>query len=74
MVDDWLDDCGDEKVMGKPCQQDKNKLTFLTLLGPLGLRKKVEETLKEALETLSPFGEKAAPLKEAAYYVCQWVK
>lgn len=71
MVDDWLDGCGDEKVMGKPCQQDKDKLTFLTLLGPQGLRKKVKETLKEALETLSPFGEKAAPLKEVAQYVCQ---
>lgn len=74
MVDDWFDGCGDEKIMGKPCQQDKDKLTFLTLLGPLGLRKKVEETLKEALETLTPFGEKAVPLKEAAYYVCQWVE
>ncbi|MDI9634567.1 polyprenyl synthetase family protein [Kamptonema cortianum] len=73
MVDDWLDGCGDEKVTGKPCHQDKDKLTFLTLLGPQGLRKKVEETLKEALEILAPFGEKAAPLKEAAYYVYQWV-
>lgn len=71
MVDDWLDGCGDEEVTGKPCQQDRDKLTFLTLLGPQGLCKKVEETLKEALETLSPFGEKAVPLKEAAYYVCQ---
>lgn len=74
MVDDWLDGCGNEKVTGKPCQQDKGKMTFLTLLGPLMLRKKVEETLKEALETLSPFGEKAIPLKEAAYYACQGVR
>ncbi|MBL8676448.1 MAG: polyprenyl synthetase family protein, partial [Alphaproteobacteria bacterium] len=73
MVDDWLDGYGDEKITGKPCQQDKDKLTFLTLLGPLSLRKKVEETLKEALKALSPFGEKATPLKEAAYYACQWI-
>lgn len=73
MVDDWLDGCGNEKVTGKPCQQDKGKMTFLTLLRPLMLRKKVEETLKEALEILASFGEKAAPLKEAAYYVYQWV-
>ncbi|MBX9787206.1 MAG: polyprenyl synthetase family protein [Alphaproteobacteria bacterium] len=74
MVDDWLDGCEDENVTGKPSHQDKDKLTFLTLLGPKGLRKKVEETLKEVLEILSPFGEKAAPLKEAAQYACQWVK
>lgn len=73
MVDDWLDGYGDEKVTGKPCQQDKDKLTFLTLLGPQDLHKKVEETLKEALKILSPFGEKAAPLKKAAHYVCQWI-
>ncbi len=73
MVDDWLDGCGDENVTGKPSQQDKDKLTFLTLLGPQGLRKKVEATLKEALEILVPFEEKAAPLKEAAQYACQWV-
>ena len=73
MVDDWLDGCGDENVTGKPSHQDKDKLTFLTFLGPQGLRKKVEETLKEALESLAPFGEKAAPLKETAYYVYQWV-
>jgi len=72
MVDDWLDGCGDEKVTGKPSHQDKDKLTFLTLLGPQALRKKVEETLKEALDVLSPFGEKAAPLKEAAQYACRW--
>jgi farnesyl diphosphate synthase len=74
MVDDWLDGCGDEKVTGKPSHQDKDKLTFLTLLGPQGLRKKVEATLKEAIEILAPFGDAAAPLKEAAQYACQWVK
>lgn len=73
MVDDWLDGCGDENVTGKPSHQDKDKLTFLSLLGPQGLRKKVEETLKEAIEILAPFGEKAAPLKEAANTVCGWV-
>ncbi len=68
MKDDWLDGCGDAEDIGKPCGQDIEKFTFLNLLGPELLSTKTEETLTQALETLSPFGAKADLLKEAAGY------
>ncbi|HUX79656.1 MAG TPA: polyprenyl synthetase family protein [Alphaproteobacteria bacterium] len=66
MVDDWLDGCGDEDAIGKPCGQDNEKFTFLNLLGPTLLYQKAEETLEEALKALSPFKERAYLLREAA--------
>lgn len=63
MVDDWLDHYGDEATLGKPCYQDIEKLTFLSLLGKEKLVLKVHETLDEAFLLLEPFGDKAAPLK-----------
>lgn len=68
MMDDWLDGCGDEETIGKPCNQDIEKFTFLNLLGPDSLHKKAEATLEEALKALSPFKERAYLLKEAAVY------
>lgn len=69
MMDDWLDGCGEEEIMGKPCGQDVEKFTFLHLLGSDRLYKKIEATISEAIETLEPFHEKAALLKEAAFYM-----
>ncbi len=66
MMDDWLDGCGDEETIGKPCRQDIKKFTFLNLFNPNLLRKKAEASLHIALQTLSPFGERANFLKEAA--------
>ena len=66
MKDDWLDGCGDEKITGKPCGQDVEKFTFLTLLGPTPLKEKAEAAIQEALAALSPFEGRDHFLKEAA--------
>lgn len=65
MIDDWLDGCGDESQTGKPCGQDLDKLTFLSLLGPTCLYEEAKRTLNEALDILRPFQERANPLREA---------
>jgi farnesyl diphosphate synthase len=69
MSDDWLDGCGQESIIGKPCDQDEHKFTFLHLLGPDLLCEKIEATVSEAIDVLEPFLAKATPLKEAALYV-----
>lgn len=66
MRDDWLDGHGHEDITGKPCGQDADKFTFLTLLGPEVLQETIDLTIAEAVRELERFGEKAAPLKEAA--------
>ncbi len=65
MRDDWLDGFGDEETIGKPCGQDVEKFTFLTLLDPLRLREKIEDSLQEAFKALSPFQGRDHLLKEA---------
>lgn len=69
MMDDWLDGHGHVEFIGKPCGMDAEKFTFLTLFGPEGLYEKIELTIGEAVQELAFFGEKAAPLKEAALSV-----
>jgi farnesyl diphosphate synthase len=71
MMDDWLDGCGNEDAIGKPCGQDIEKFTFLNLLGPDLLSEKAETILQEALEALSPFEERAHLLKESAICAIQ---
>lgn len=66
MKDDWLDGYSQEDIIGKPCNQDAEKFTFLTLLGPNVLRDKIDLTFEEAVRELERFGEKAAPLRKAA--------
>lgn len=74
MRDDWLDGHGQEYTLGKPCGQDTDKFTFLTLLGPDPLREKIELTIGEALRELELFGERAPLLREAALYMLESVK
>lgn len=71
MMDDWLDGYGKEETLGKPCGQDADKFTFLSLLGPDRLHEKIEGIIAEAIRELAPFGEKAAPLREAALSVLE---
>lgn len=68
MKDDWLDACGNEQIIGKPCYQDTNKFTFLNFLSPELLEKTVASTLQEAIGTLSSFGKRGALLKEFAIF------
>lgn len=69
MVDDLLDGCGNQEVIGKPLNQDRLKVTFFSLLGPDLLREKAKDIIQEAMEALSPFQERASLLKEAASYI-----
>lgn len=69
MIDDLLDFWGHEDILGKPCQQDQEKLTYLSFLTPSELYEKITATLQEAFDHLSPFHEKADLLKGAAVYV-----
>lgn len=71
MMDDWLDAHGHEETLGKPCGQDAEKFTFLTLLGPDRLYDKIELAIHEAIRELVPFGGKTALLMDAALYVLE---
>lgn len=68
MIDDLLDVCGSEESIGKPCQQDTEKLTFLTFLDPPSLYERIETSLQKALDTLTIFEDKADLLKCTALY------
>ena len=68
MIDDLLDVWGDEGTLGKPSQQDEEKVTYLNFLTPLELYEKIELLLQEAFGYLSIFNEKANPLKETALF------
>ncbi len=69
MMDDFLDGQGTLEILGKPCGQDSDKLTFLSLLGPDKLYKRAESVLHQAMEALSVFGDKASLLKDLAHFV-----
>lgn len=69
MMDDWLDGCGQEETLGKPCGQDVDKFTCLHFLGSERLYETIEATVAEAIQSLGPIGERAASLKEAAFYM-----
>ncbi|MBY0291754.1 MAG: polyprenyl synthetase family protein [Alphaproteobacteria bacterium] len=68
MKDDWLDACGNEQIIGKPCHQDVDKFTFLNFLSPELLEETVASTLQEAIKTLSSFGKRGTLLKEFAIF------
>ena len=71
IVDDILDATGDEKLVGKALQKDKdkNKLTFVTLYGLEKAKQISDNLLSEAKSALDIFGEKAAVLQELADYM-----
>ncbi len=71
IVDDILDVIGDEKELGKPVGSDvrRKKATYPALVGLEQARVRARELVEEALEALSPFGEKARPLQALARYV-----
>lgn len=66
MIDDWLDAHSHQEALGKPCGQDEEKFTFLTLLGPDLLQEKAQAIVDQAIQELAPFGEQASLLREAA--------
>lgn len=69
--DDILSEIGDEKILGKPVGNDreKNKVTFVTKYGLEKAEKLLEENINKALKELEKDGEKAEFLKELAIYI-----
>lgn len=69
--DDILDVIGNEALLGKPIGSDaKNqKTTFVTLYGLDGAKALLHSITEKAVDSLSPFGEKAVFLRELALYL-----
>ena len=66
ITDDILDVVGDEAVIGKPVGSDErnNKSTYVTLTSLEEARHLAADTVKEAVEALAIFGDRAKFLKE----------
>lgn len=71
--DDILSEIGDEKVLGKPTGNDKEKgkCTYVTKYGLEESQKKLEVLTKEAIKRIEKYGEKGEFLKELALYMME---
>ncbi|MBK9160782.1 MAG: polyprenyl synthetase family protein [Nitrosomonadales bacterium] len=71
VVDDVLDSEADTATLGKTAGKDadKDKPTYVTLLGVPAARDMAGRLHREALETLAGFGERAQRLRELADFI-----
>lgn len=69
--DDILDVEGDSAATGKRLNKDAEagKATFVSLLGLDAAKKRAKSLVEEARDMLSPYGERAGPLRDVAQYV-----
>lgn len=69
--DDILAEIGDEKVLGKPVGNDRerNKVTFVTKYGLEKAQEILENTIKDGIKELENYGNRAEFLKELALYI-----
>ena len=69
--DDILSEIGDEKILGKPVGNDreKHKVTFVTKDGLDKAEKILEKITNEAINEIDCYGEKSEFLKELALYI-----
>ena len=71
IVDDLLDEVGDEAQVGKRIGKDgaQGKATFVSLMGIDGARDQAQRLADQAIEHLEIFEEKADPLRDMAHFV-----
>ncbi|WP_425435023.1 polyprenyl synthetase family protein [Marivita hallyeonensis] len=71
IADDILDVEGDETTVGKAVGKDadRGKATFVSLLGLKGAKSRARDLVAAACDALSPFGDRAETLKQAAQFV-----
>ena len=71
IADDILDVTGDAGKAGKKLRKDAyaGKATFVSLLGLDGARKRAHDLVEEAEAALSPYGNAADSLRQAARFV-----
>ncbi|KIC24416.1 MULTISPECIES: polyprenyl synthetase family protein [unclassified Leisingera] len=71
IADDILDVEGDAAKVGKAVRKDADagKATFVSLLGLAEAKARAQSLCEDACAALSPYGEDAATLKEAARFV-----
>ncbi len=71
IADDLLDVTGDAAAVGKAVGKDAaaGKATFVSHLGVDGAKSRAAELVQEACDALSPYGDEAETLKEAARFV-----
>ncbi|MBT1074582.1 polyprenyl synthetase family protein [Geobacter grbiciae] len=71
IADDILDIEGTTEQIGKDAGSDeaRGKATYPAVMGLADSKRRAQELVDLALEALSPFGEKAEPLREIARYI-----
>ena len=69
--DDILSEIGDEKIMGKPVGNDKEKKksTYVSMYGVSLAKDILEKITFEAVDSINKYGEKAGFLKALAEYI-----
>ena len=69
--DDILSEEGNPKITGKPVGNDKehNKCTYVSTFGLQEAKQELEKTIKEAVQIIEIYGEKAEFLKQLAIYI-----
>ena len=69
--DDILSEEGNPEITGKPVGNDKElgKCTYVSYYGLDGAKKELEKIIKEAIDELEIYGEKAEFLRELALYI-----
>jgi farnesyl diphosphate synthase len=73
VADDILDVESTPEALGKATQKDKGmgKATFVDVLGLAEAKARAAALVDEAIESLSPYGDKAAVLNEAARFIVE---